>query len=765
MITKFLLLRNIGQFDSVAAGATLPMGPLALFYAENGRGKTTLAAVLRSLATGDPIPVTERQRLSSPQHPHVVVECAGGPPPQAIFQNGAWSRVLDNVAIFDDAFVDANVYSGLSVDPEHRQRLHEFVIGAQGVRLHREVEAMAAAVEAHNTELRRRAGDIPLGGMNVEAFCALPANSDVDAAIEEVERRISAVHQQDPIRGAPSFDGLRLPSFDSELLAALLGRDLPALDTTAATRVQAHLASMGTGGEAWLSEGLRRLPAPPAPLSGVACPFCAQDLAPSATVNHYRAYFSAEYEALKRSVADASMSVSRAHGGDVPAAFERAVRVASERRQFWSRFTEVPEIRLDTAEVARVWKDARTSVLALLEAKRAAPLEKLALTEAVTALAAYEAQRDLVSMLDQQLQAANKAVLLVKEQSATGNSSALQIDLARLKSTKARHSPDVTALCDRYEEERAAKARTATRRDAARVALDRYRTGVFPAYQQSVNDYLQRFNAGFRIDNVTPVNTRAGTACNYTVLIANKPVPIAGGAAPSGAPSFRNTLSAGDRNTLALAFFLASIDQDPNLSTKTVVVDDPMSSLDEHRSLATVQELRRLAQRVGQVIVLSHDRRFLGRIWDGADGRAQATACQIVRDGVGSTLASWDVQQDAATEYDKRHTLLRNFLMMGRGNSREVARAIRPVLEGYMRVARPEHFPPGALLGPFLGVCAQRVGSPGEILRSEDIRTLREIVEFANRFHHDTNPAWETETINDGELRGFMERALAFVGR
>ena len=81
------------------------------------------------------------------------------------------------------------------------------------------------------------------------------------------------------------------------------------------------------------------------------------------------------------------------------------------------------------------------------------------------------------------------------------------------------------------------------------------------------------------------------------------------------------------------------------------------------------------------------------------------------------------------------------------------------------RVARPEHFPPGGLLGPFLGICDQRVNTTNEILDATRVRELREILEYANRFHHDTNPAWETEAINDTELRNFVERALAFARR
>lgn len=53
-----------------------------------------------------------------------------------------------------------------------------------------------------------------------------------------------------------------------------------------------------------------------------------------------------------------------------------------------------------------------------------------------------------------------------------------------------------------------------------------------------------------------PVNTRGGSAANYTLLIDGQQVPLLGN---PGGPSFRNTLSAGDRNTLALAFFFASL--------------------------------------------------------------------------------------------------------------------------------------------------------------------------------------------------------------
>jgi hypothetical protein len=94
-----------------------------------------------------------------------------------------------------------------------------------------------------------------------------------------------------------------------------------------------------------------------------------------------------------------------------------------------------------------------------------------------------------------------------------------------------------------------------------------------------------------------------------------------------------------------------------------------------------------------------------------------------------------------------------------------VAAALRLILESFMRVAYPNDFPPGTLLGPFLGICDQRKGTPTEILSAADITELRDVLEYVNKFHHDTNPAWETEIINDQMLLQFAERTLKFAKR
>ena len=45
------------------------------------------------------------------------------------------------------------------------------------------------------------------------------------------------------------------------------------------------------------------------------------------------------------------------------------------------------------------------------------------------------------------------------------------------------------------------------------------------------------------------------------------------------------------------------------------------------------------------------------------------------------------------------------------------------------------------------------------------VYNCRAMLDYANRFHHDTNLAWEVQAINDQELLSNCTRVLAFAQR
>lgn len=325
MINHIQLIRNVGRFDSVNVAANLALNRLTLIYAENGRGKTTLAAILRSLATGDAIPIVERRRLAAQHPPHVIIGCAGGPP-AAMFQNGAWTRTLANMVVFDDVFIDQNVYSGLVVGGDHRQNLHELILGAQGIALNQQLQNLVAQVEAHNRTLRQCEAAIPVAerpALTVDQFCALQANPNVAAEIEAAERNLAAASEQDPVRNTPEFELLSFPTFDIRSIETVLQAGVPELDAAAAARVQEHLATSGRNAEVWIGDGMQRQAERP-PQVADECVFCAQTLGGSPVISHYRAFFSDAYRTLQRNISEASSGLNQTHADNVATTLERS---------------------------------------------------------------------------------------------------------------------------------------------------------------------------------------------------------------------------------------------------------------------------------------------------------------------------------------------------------------------------------------------------------------------------------------------------------
>ena len=764
MIRYIKLLRNIGTFDSDNSAASLDLKRLALIYADNGRGKTTVAAVFRSLTKGDQLPIAERKRLGSEHPPYVVLDCEGEPS-NVVFESGQWNRTLPHLKIYDDVFVDENVYSGLDVASDHRQNLHELILGDNGVALNRTVQDLVSRITQHNTAVGEKSRAIPEQercGLSVEEFCSLPAQLDIDTKIETAEHLFQAARNQDAIQTTPLFQQIELPGFDVSAIRLILSRDLQDLDKAAQAQVQAHVHSLGIGGESWIADGMKRLPQD----DNATCPFCGQQVAGLELVAHYRAYFNDGYAQLKQYVADMIESLERIHADGTQAAFERAVGTARQTGQFWANYIDMQAIEIDTESTTEDWNAARKTAADLLKAKQASPLDQHQLGDyELGLLTKFNDRRKRIELVNTTLAGCNDTIRTLKKRATTASLEVIRANLAKLKATKARYSESIAPLCADYLKEKEEKARTEVLRAEARNALDEYRTNVFPTLQDGINTYLERFSAGFRIGSLKPSNlgVGSGSTCTYNVVINDKAIAVRNANTTQGIPSFRNSLSAGDRNTLALVLFFASVDQDPDLSNTTVVIDDPIASLDDHRSLTTVQAVRNLAGRAKQVIVLSHNKAFLCDIWKGANHQ-ECRPLEIVQVGNNSSIRSWDVNQDAITEHDQRHFLLHGYASSQSGNRREVASAIRPHVEGFLRVACPGAFPTGKLLGLFIGDCRQKLGTPDEIVNGRTIQELDEILEYANRFHHATNPAWESEEINPTQLIGFVKRTLSFVG-
>ncbi len=243
--------------------------------------------------------------------------------------------------------------------------------------------------------------------------------------------------------------------------------------------------------------------------------------------------------------------------------------------------------------------------------------------------AVFDALQADVTAMNTAIQSINTTVATKKAATAAGDVTAAETALNRLSAIKKRHEPAIADACTAYGKLEGEKAQLDTEKAAARAKLDAHTKTVVKPYENRINALLDDFNAGFQIAETKHAYPGGQATSSYQLVINNTAVDIGDGKTALSKPSFKNTLSAGDRTTLALAFFLAGLERDPNRASRIVVFDDPFNSQDAFRRHQTVYNIRNAGRLCAQVFVLSHDAGFLRQVWEKCP-TDQRTAIQLI---------------------------------------------------------------------------------------------------------------------------------------
>ena len=328
---------------------------------------------------------------------------------------------------------------------------------------------------------------------------------------------------------------------------------------------------------------------------------------------------------------------------------------------------------------------------------------------------------------------------------------------------KKRFEPDVVQACKDYQDAVKAKTSLEQQKSMAKEQLDQHCQQILQACQSSINTYLDQFNAGFRITNSRHLYTGGTPSSHYQIEINNNAVDLGDSRTQPGTPSFKTTLSSGDRSALALAFFLAALKQDAEIGNKIVVLDDPFTSQDRFRRTCTQQLIRQMADTAKQVIVLSHDPFFLKYIWEGYT-TADIKTLQMCRAGDNTIIGEWDIEAETKSTYLKNYYVLLDFYRERKGVPLDVTRSIRPFIEGLLRARFPGHFQPNEWLGDFIVKIRNASDTDGLSHAQADLSEIEAINDYSKRYHHDQNSSADSETLSENELHGFVKRTLKLVG-
>lgn len=130
MLERIHHVRGIGLLHD-ADGRALGLQKASFIYADNGRGKSTLASLFRSCSTNNPALILSRRTIDGNHDPEAILHFSNGQ--RSTFQNGSWDVERPQLLVFDSDFVEQNVYAGGQVTADQRKNLLQFALGENAV--------------------------------------------------------------------------------------------------------------------------------------------------------------------------------------------------------------------------------------------------------------------------------------------------------------------------------------------------------------------------------------------------------------------------------------------------------------------------------------------------------------------------------------------------------------------------------------------------------------------------------------------------------
>ena len=766
MITKIEKLKNIGNFEDYRASGDVTLKKLSIIYAENGAGKTTLSRVLHSLATNDSEIIRRHKRIGVVDNPEATFNDDTGR--QHNFNGTRWNRPLPELEVFDAHFVANNVYSGFTVGNDQQKKLYQFVVGDTGVELIRKIERVKGLIEGIKwlKDQKEAAIVAASGGVDAASVCKMKPVENIDAQIAAKEKDLDVAKNQEKIRkqARPQVIVPNVMVFDAEKTKIVFAKSVEGIGHEYLEMVKHHLDHLKEEGvdapTKWVENGKYGMD------NGL-CPFCGQPIDKVELIKGYNQYFSENYKEAVRSV-DAVKRDFR--GINVEAYLQKIesdYKAIVQAIAFWKNLitTEepLPELGFD-GKVLREKYEALKKAIATKVADPVGLVETTAVDEFTAELQVIAGKVKTVNDY------VTAYVKKIEEMCANiGDATEVQKAYNTLVLNKKRFEEPLAGLCAYYAILSKRLTKVKGYNTTYQQQLKDTSNALFQQYGTKINYYLnQVFMTPFKIENIWSGSYRGSQKepkLEYVLKYNGTEIELAG----ESNTSFKNVLSEGDKNTIAFSFFLAKLTQDPHYTDKIVVFDDPLTSLDQNRRLATIDQLVKLYNECKQVIVLSHNLHFLIDLNGRNDmRRADKKVLMIVKGVRNAQIERWELKRQWIDKYKQSMMKMEDFVNNPHPDKQEEAiNGIRLTLELMLKLK-------------FCMFLTDQNGTLGDLIadlehstctfvnhnKTEVIAKLKALNEASWRTHHasiEERAVYHEVTLTMAAAVGYVNQALQML--
>jgi len=629
MFKRITKIKNIGKFYDCSLGGC-EFKDKTIIFGRNGDGKSTFTAILRSLSTGNNDILIGRKSFVSSGSKNIELGFEGSSGNIVYkFENKCWDNNHQDIEIFDTFFISKNIYEGEQVVDRHKANLHQCVIGEQGKLLSNEINKLIDELKEKTRLKNEKVSTYNqfgfLDSYSLEEFINLSQIDNVESKIEKLTKELQFNSQLNKPRNL-SFEN---PDLDA--LKNILSKKFSTVHEEAQSEIYEHVKANWKDKDhslKFLQDGISLIKESK---EDVNCPFCGQNLQKvNNLLEAYQQYFD---DAYKRLQAELEVVVDQSLEWNIENQLTKLILEAKDWAGYFQDSKSFEDLKniVENSKVA--FLAAKNNFDCECEKKRTDSNYDIDFID-------FEKMKEYRNSISREVEKFNMAIKDFCDGLESKNINELVNEIGRLSASKERYDKDWFEFCDEYRSIAADIEAFKGQRDVKIEELTVYSEDVFNKHEEKINKILENIGADFKIDNFRGNDDRRrseAVSCGFNIKFFDQhTVPIEG---QENTPHFNNTLSQGDRTSLAFAFFLSLLFHDENLDKKIIVFDDPISSFDLERKRKTVQLLASIEnydkKKPLQMIVLTHEKSFLSRLMR-EEAFSSAIVYKFEPDGVAS---------------------------------------------------------------------------------------------------------------------------------
>jgi wobble nucleotide-excising tRNase len=770
MIKRFIKISGTGKFLDYNH-STPPQNyratdfeKLNLIYGENGSGKTTVSVILNSLK-GDNALLT-RKRSFNRAFPQKVEVLTDETTPKITYQNNVWDGHYPNIEIFDIHFINENIYTGLEIQTSHKKNLFEIIFGLRGITLKTDIQQIKERIQNGSKFIREASDKIEIAidkAYPASEFCSIQIDTNIDSKISAKEAQITTTKNYQIIVTKPSLaiiQKLAIP-FDFQNAADILIKSIDTISDEYLLKFKEHKDHLEIDGkeEEWLKQGYEAI-------KDDACPFCLRPFDESVEIlEAYKQYFNEEYNNLLKSIEKIREAI---YSYNLEADFleiESGILSNINLIEFWKTHIPNPPTLVSIIPQKDLLLTAYEKVKEKFKQKSENPIQAQDANALIEFKTAIEDFSKKINEFNTAINAYNKLITILKT-STQPNLTALETDLKKLKAVKKRSDTIIDGYCTTLVTYKQGVANLNTQKDTKQGLLDTYSTTIFANYSVKINLYLKAFAPYLEIRGLDSgyVGSSKEPMIKYALHINGNEIWQDDNIAH---PTFKYSLSEGDKSALALAFFLTKLELDSSIQDKIIVFDDPVSSFDLNRKSTTINKLLYFGQKAKQLFVLTHNIIFAGEFWKSANQISLPSQCSKIEFlGNSSCIVEFYIDNETLSSVLKDSTAIKNYLLNGcitDQERRNIARCIRPALESYFHLKFFDLISPNDWMGGFINKVRNSTSTDSFNRLIPQLQEMDDINDYSKKYHHRHNTNADIEPVSDAELRNYCERTLDLI--